>query len=155
MYSERASGATAATSRCRCQKMIQKSVPADGSLRLASPPACVGRVIIDNALRTGHFANFNGLPDNMAIICGLPRCEGIMERKVLDHISAIGCVRGSTVHMPLCLKSRCDARRVRRPLFPRGKSKPGLYEMEEDDGVELKMEEIQIRLWRFTNNEDE
>ena len=46
MYNERASGATAATSRYRCQKEVQKSVPSSGSLRQASPPTCVGNVLI-------------------------------------------------------------------------------------------------------------
>ena len=46
MYSERASGATVVTNRYRCQKEVQKSVPTDGSLRLASPQAGVGRVLM-------------------------------------------------------------------------------------------------------------
>ena len=40
--SERASGATDATSCCRCRKELKRGNPAAGSLQLASPPASVG-----------------------------------------------------------------------------------------------------------------
>ena len=81
--------------------------PGDGSRRT--------RPLFTGCLVRGHYSN---------------------EHKVLDQTATIGCMPGSTVHMPLCLKSCRDRRLeitlrcVRSPLLPKeylsqGFTKPG------------------------------
>lgn len=68
-------------------------------------------------------------PEDKAFIQGLPYAKSVLVRKkVLDEISAIGCVPWYTVHMPLFLKSRGQETTLcKAPSLIKGKFGQGFY----------------------------